>query len=200
VIALNELYNPKYFKAWAGQAYLCEMLADVATGKPMPERTLRRGTRGLEKKGIIETKEVRISHNQSKLEYRLSYDKVIGRDAGYPKSRRRGPVEGIQMMLMSDIPPTGHSGPPYRPDLSGLPDQSGRLSSLGNTIGPAAEEKKEERKMESEVERKGESEEETSPVADLPKPMPGWRDRLDEPPLLTGEEQAALGRLKKGAA
>jgi hypothetical protein len=28
-----------------------------------------------------------------------------------------------------------------------------------------------------------------------PRPIAGWRDRLDEPPLLTGEEQAALGRL-----
>jgi DNA-binding transcriptional MocR family regulator len=35
---------------------------------------------------------------------------------------------------------------------------------------------------------------------EVPRPQGGWWDRLDEPPLLTCEEQAALGRLKKGAA
>jgi helix-turn-helix protein len=117
VIALNDLYNPKFFKAWPSQDYLCEALR-------MPERTLRQGTRGLEKKGIVETKEVRLSREHSRLEYRLAYDRVIGCDPGYPKSRDRGPIKGIQMMLMSPAVPcplpaipcrsTGNLLPPYR--------------------------------------------------------------------------------------
>jgi hypothetical protein len=32
-------------------------------------------------------------------------------------------------------------------------------------------------------------------ACEVPRPQGGWRDRLDEPPLLTGEERRALGRL-----
>jgi hypothetical protein len=168
VIALNELYNPKQFKAWPRQVYLCEVLADVTTGRPMPERTLRRGIRGLEKKGIVETKEVRLSREHSKLEYRLAYDKVIGCDPGYHKSRDRGPVGGIQMLVSPDILvlPTGHSGPVDRTKVVTAPDQSGRLSSLGSSLGDSIGNSlakdslnlKEERKGESEEDSKGSSE------------------------------------------
>ena len=128
----------------------------------MPERTLRRGTRGLEKKGIIETKEVRLSREHSRLEYRLAYDRVIGCDPGYPKSRDRGPVKGIQMMLMSPAspcPPTGQLLPPYRPPLAGLPATDGRQSSLGSSSGSPIEEKKDSLSLKEE-ERKGTPEEE----------------------------------------
>jgi hypothetical protein len=125
VIALNDLYNPELFKAWPSQAYLCEALANIATGKAIPERSLRRGLRGLEKKGIVETKEVRLSREHSRLEYRLNYDKVIGRDAGYLKGRQRDQIEGIQRIVVQvpdtfdrstghSCPPTGHLGPVYR--------------------------------------------------------------------------------------
>jgi hypothetical protein len=138
VIALNDLYSPELFKAWPSQAYLCEVLADVTTGRPMPVRTLRYGLRGLEKKGIIQTKEVRLSHNHSKLEYHLLYDKVIGCDAGYRNSRQRGSVKGIQMLIQAPATLcrlTGNSLPPYRQPLAGLPAEDCRLSSLGSTLG-----------------------------------------------------------------
>jgi hypothetical protein len=163
VIALNDLFNPELFKAWPSQVYLCEVLADVATGRPMPVRTFRRGLRGVEKKGIVKTKEVRLSHNHSKLEYRLAYDKIIGCDPGYHKGRQRGPVGGIQMLVSPDtlVRPTGHLGPVYRPDRSALPDQSGRLSSLGSSLGPSIEDSLEDF-LNLKEERKGTSEEGTS--------------------------------------
>jgi hypothetical protein len=62
-------------------------------------------------------------------------------------------------------------------------------SKNGNSRGPSAPEK--ESKPSS-----TDSPESSSPLAcEVPRPRSGWRERLDEKPLLTGEERAALGRL-----
>jgi hypothetical protein len=165
VIALNDLYNPELFKAWPSQAYLCEALGDVATRRRMPERTFRHGLRGLEKKGIVETKEVRLSREHSRLEYRIAYDKIIGRDAGYNRGRARGAVEGIQRTVVqvpaSSCQSIGNPLPPYRQPLAGLPAKDCRLSSLLSSLGPSLEnslEGKNDSDFEGKEERKGTSE------------------------------------------
>jgi hypothetical protein len=99
-IAVNDLYDPEKGKAWPSQAYLSEALADVATGRKMPIRCIHRAGKGLKKKGIVEIRKVRLSYNLSRLEYRPVYDKIIGRDAGYPKRRQRDSVEGIQRLIL----------------------------------------------------------------------------------------------------
>jgi hypothetical protein len=72
--------------------------------------------------------------------------------------------------------------------LSELKDSKEEIIIFGNSRGPTAPEK--------ETNPSTDSPEPSSPLAcEVPRPRAGWRDRLDERPLLTGEERAALGRL-----
>jgi hypothetical protein len=144
VVVLNDLYAPELGKAWPSQGYLSEALADVNTGRKMPIRTIYKGLKGLEQKGIIRATTVRISWTQSKLEYRIAYDKIIGRDAGYPKRRPRAvPVEGIQRLVL-DVPAqtcngTGTNVQGYWHKCAQVPAQTCHLSSLLPSLEPSIE-------------------------------------------------------------
>jgi hypothetical protein len=62
-------------------------------------------------------------------------------------------------------------------------------SKNGNSRGPTAPEK------ESKPSSTDSPKPSLQPACEVPRPRAGWWDRLDEPPVLTGEERAALGRL-----
>jgi hypothetical protein len=108
IIALNDLHNPEKGKAWASQDYLREV-----TGVRI--RTIYNALKGLERKRIIDIDTLWMGHNHSKLEYRIRYGEILGRDPGYPKRQKRAPVQ---------IPPadscraTGRNLPSYRQILA----------------------------------------------------------------------------------
>src|SRR5262249_5104801 len=136
VVALNDLYNPDFGKAWAGQDYLSQ-----ATGLPI--RTIYKATRGLMQKGIIWADTVRLSYHMSKLEYRMRYDKVIASDPGYPKKPKRPRIE-MAPAQMERLPAqmgrtTGTNGEDHWHKRGGLPAQACHLSSLVSSLGPSVE-------------------------------------------------------------
>src|SRR5262249_24909093 len=140
VVALNDLYNEEFGKAWAGQEYLSK-----ATGLPI--RTIYKATRGLVQKGIIWADMVRLSYHMSKLEYRMQYNRVINSDPGYPKQPKRPRVE-IAPAQMAPAPAqteqtTGTNGEDHRHKRARLPaqtcHQSSLVPSLGPSVGPSIE-------------------------------------------------------------
>ena len=120
IVALNDLYNPEFGKAWASQIYLSEAIG-------LPIRTIYKATQGLVQKGIIWTDTVRLYYHLSRLEYRIQYNKIISCDPGYPKRATR---PRIDMTPAQTETTTGTNGGDYRHKRAQLPAQTCHQSSL----------------------------------------------------------------------
>lgn len=135
VIALNDLHNSQWAKAWPSQDYLRE-----ATGVPI--RTIHDAVKGLRRKGVIDVSTTWLSGDHSRLEYRIKYSEIIGRDPGYPKRPKR---PRVQIPLAETRRPTGENPPSHWQKSAEVPAETRRLSSLvsslGNSLEPSLERK-----------------------------------------------------------
>jgi hypothetical protein len=164
-------FNSDHFKKTGGDLLAWPKWETLVAETGLSKRSIARLLKHLERLGAFEVEHGRYDHKTKK------------------RARNRYLVRKSKVTLVT--PDQGDSGGTRlyeSTDSMNLKKEKEEDSKIGLPRGPKAPEK------------------ESKPSADsskpfrLPKPLLEWRDRLDEPPLLTGEERAALGRLKKGAA
>jgi hypothetical protein len=177
---LHADFNRKHFEktgdllAWRGWE-------SITTKAGPSESSILRGFRKLDRRGALE-----INHGgrNPKTGWKLgnSYKAIMpppvkltgGHPSNCPQSTRQD--DGRLSDRLSELKDSAESA-------------AGEIIILGNPRGPTAPEEESKPSTDSSKPPFPRS------ACEVPRPRSGWRDRLDEPPVLTGEERAARDRL-----